>query len=211
MADIRKIIEEKKIIAVLTIDDANDAVNVANALKAGGVTAIELTLRTPAALESIRRIRGEVEGMTIAAGTVLKPEQIDDVVKAGADFAVSPGINPRVVKAAKDAGLFFGPGIMTPSEIEMALEFDCTLLKFFPAGTTGGLKHLNAMAAPYKHLGVKFIPLGGITCANVKEILADKLIAAVGGSWLAKPDVINSGNFAEIERLAREAMAAIKA
>ena len=100
---------------------------------------------------------------------------------------------------------------MTPSEIEMALEFGCTLLKFFPAGTTGGLKHLNAMAAPYKHLGVKFIPLGGITCANVKEILSDKLIAAVGGSWLAKPDVINSGNFAEIERLAREAMAAIKA
>ncbi|MBR4597228.1 MAG: bifunctional 4-hydroxy-2-oxoglutarate aldolase/2-dehydro-3-deoxy-phosphogluconate aldolase [Opitutales bacterium] len=211
MADIRKIIEEKKIIAVLTIDDAKDAVNVANALKAGGVTAIELTLRTPAALESIRRIRGEVEGMTIAAGTVLKPEQIDGVVKAGADFAVSPGINPRVVKAAQDAGLFFGPGIMTPSEIEMALEFGCTLLKFFPAGTTGGLKHLNAMAAPYKHLGVKFIPLGGITCANVKEILSDKLIAAVGGSWLAKPDVINSGNFAEIERLAREAMAAIKA
>ena len=209
MADIRKIIEEKKIIAVLTIDDAKDAVNVANALKAGGVTAIELTLRTPAALESIRRIRGEVEGMTIAAGTVLKPEQIDGVVKAGADFAVSPGINPRVVKAAQDAGLFFGPGIMTPSEIEMALEFGCTLLKFFPAGTAGGLKHLNAMAAPYKHLGVKFIPLGGITCANVKEILSDKLIAAVGGSWLAKPDVINSGNFAEIERLAREAMAAI--
>lgn len=210
MADIRKIIEEKKIIAVLTIDNAKDAVPVANALKAGGVTAIELTLRTPAALEAIRRIRGEVEGVTVAAGTVLKSEQVKQVVEAGADFAVSPGINPRVVKAAQDAGLFFGPGIMTPSEIEMALELDCTLLKFFPAGTTGGLKHLNAMAAPYKHLGVKFIPLGGITCANVKEILSDKLIAGVGGSWLAKPDVINSGNFAEIERLAREVTEVIK-
>lgn len=203
--EIKKTIEEKKIIAVLTIDDALDAVPLANALKAGGVTAIELTLRTPAALEAIKRIRGEVEGMLVAAGTVLKPEQVKDVIKAGADFAVSPGINPRVLQAAKDQGLFFGPGIMTPTEIEMALEFDCTLLKFFPAGTTGGLKHLNAMAAPYKHLGVKFIPLGGITQANVKEILADKLIAAVGGSWLAKSDLIKAKKFDEITRIAKEA------
>ena len=207
--NIREVIEQKKIIAVLTIDDANDAIPVAKALSAGGVSAIELTLRTPAALESIRRIRAEVPEMLVAAGTVLKPEQVDEVVKAGAHFAVSPGINPRVVKAAKDAGLFFGPGIMTPSEIEQALEFDCTLLKFFPAGTTGGLKHLNAMAAPYKHLGVKFIPLGGITCANVREILSDKLIAAVGCSWLAKPDVIKAKQFDNITALAREAMAAI--
>ncbi|MBO6102967.1 MAG: bifunctional 4-hydroxy-2-oxoglutarate aldolase/2-dehydro-3-deoxy-phosphogluconate aldolase, partial [Opitutales bacterium] len=186
-----------------------DAVPLANALRAGGVSAIELTLRTPAALEAIKRIRGEVEGMLIAAGTVLKPEQVREVVKAGADFAVSPGINPRVLQAARDEGLFFGPGIMTPSEIETALEFDCTLLKFFPAGTTGGLKHLNAMAAPYKHLGVKFIPLGGITCANVKEILSDKLIAAVGGSWLAKPDLIKAHKFDEITKIAAEAIAAI--
>lgn len=208
-SEIKKTIEERKIIAVLTIDDAADAVPLANALRAGGVSAIELTLRTPAALEAIKRIRGEVEGMLIAAGTVLKPEQVREVVKAGADFAVSPGINPRVLQAARDEGLFFGPGIMTPSEIETALEFDCTLLKFFPAGTTGGLKHLNAMAAPYKHLGVKFIPLGGITCANVKEILSDKLIAAVGGSWLAKPDLIKAHKFDEITKIAAEAIAAI--
>lgn len=207
--EIRQAIEEKKIIAVLTIDDAKDAIPLANALKAGGVTAIELTLRTPAALESIKRIKAEVEDLLVAAGTVLKPEQVKQVVEAGADFAVSPGINPRVLQAAKDEGLFFGPGIMTPTEIEMALEFDCTLLKFFPAGTTGGLKHLNAMAAPYKHLGVKFIPLGGITCANVKEILSDKLIAAVGGSWLAKPELIKAQKFDEIQRIAAEAIQAI--
>lgn len=207
--DIKKILEEKKIIAVLTIEDANDAIPVAKALSAGGISAIELTLRTPAALEGIKRIRAEVPEVTVAAGTVLKPQQVDDVIKAGAHFAVSPGINPRVVKAAKEAGLFFGPGIMTPSDIEQALEFDCTLLKFFPAGTAGGLKHLNAMAAPYKHLGVKFIPLGGITCANVREILSDKLIAAVGGSWLAKPELIKAKQFDKITELAKEAMQAI--
>lgn len=208
MKDMKEIIAQKKIIAVLTIDDAKDAVPLANALAAGGISAIELTLRTPAALEAIRRIKGEVPEVLVAAGTVLRPDQVGEVVKAGADFAVAPGMNPRVVKAAHDAGLFFGPGIMTPSEIEAALEFSCTLLKFFPAGTTGGLKHLNAMAAPYKHLGVKFIPLGGITQANVREILADPLIAAVGGSWLAKPELVRAGRFDEITRIAREAAGA---
>ncbi len=209
MKDMKEIIAQKKIIAVLTIDDAKDAVPLANALAAGGISAIELTLRTPAALEAIRRIKGEVPEVLVAAGTVLRPDQVGEVVKAGADFAVAPGMNPRVVKAAHDAGLFFGPGIMTPSEIEAALEFGCTLLKFFPAGTTGGLKHLNAMAAPYKHLGVKFIPLGGITQANVREILADPLIAAVGGSWLAKPELVKAGRFDEITRIAREAAGAV--
>lgn len=209
MKDMKEIIAQKKIIAVLTIDDAKDAVPLANALAAGGISAIELTLRTPAALEAIRRIKGEVPEVLVAAGTVLRPDQVGEVVKAGADFAVAPGMNPRVVKAAHDAGLFFGPGIMTPSEIEAALEFGCTLLKFFPAGTTGGLKHLNAMAAPYKHLGVKFIPLGGITQANVREILADPLIAAVGGSWLAKPELVRAGRFDEITRIAREAVGAV--
>ncbi len=209
MKDMKEIIAQKKIIAVLTIDDAKDAVPLANALAAGGISAIELTLRTPAALEAIRRIKGEVPEVLVAAGTVLRPDQVGEVVKAGADFAVAPGMNPRVVKAAHDAGLFFGPGIMTPSEIEAALEFGCTLLKFFPAGTTGGLKHLNAMAAPYKHLGVKFIPLGGITQANVREILADPLIAAVGGSWLAKPELVRAGRFDEITRIAREAAGAV--
>ncbi len=205
----QKLIEEKKIIAVLTIEDVKNAVPVAQALKAGGVTAIELTLRTPVALEAIKRIRSEVEGVTIGAGTVLCPKQVDEVIAAGAHFAVSPGINPRVVKAAKEAGIFFAPGIMTPSDIECALEFDCKLLKFFPAGTTGGMKHLKAMSAPYNHLGLKYIPLGGITCANVKETLSEKIIAAVGGSWLATPELIKAGEFAKIQALAAEAMATI--
>lgn len=207
--NMRDLIEKKKIIAVLTIEDANIAVPVAKALLEGGVSAIELTLRTDAALESIKRIRAELPDITIGAGTVLNPGQVDQVIKAGAHFAVSPGINPRVVKAAKEAGIFFAPGIMTPSDIEAALEFGCTLLKFFPAGTAGGMKHLKAMSAPYNHLGLKYIPLGGITAANVRETLSEKIIAAVGGSWLATPELIKARDYAKIKTLAAEAIAAI--
>lgn len=198
-------VKSKKLIAVITINDAKNAVPLAKALYNGGISAIELTLRTDAALESIKRIRAEVPEMVVAAGTVLTPKQIDEVVKAGAHWAVAPGTNPRVLQAAKDAGLFFAPGIMTPSDIEAALEFDCRLLKFFPAGTTGGMKHLKAMSAPYNHLGLSYIPLGGVNTTNLADFVSDPLIAAVGGSWLAKPDQIKNGEFDKIQAQAEEA------
>lgn len=198
-------VKSKKLIAVITINDAKNAVPLAKALYNGGISAIELTLRTDAALESIKRIRAEVPEMVVAAGTVLTPKQIDEVVKAGAHWAVAPGTNPRVLQAAKDAGLFFAPGIMTPSDIEAALEFGCRLLKFFPAGTTGGMKHLKAMSAPYNHLGLSYIPLGGVNTTNLADFVSDPLIAAVGGSWLAKPDQIKNGEFDKIQAQAEEA------
>lgn len=198
-------VKSKKLIAVITINDAKNAVPLAKALYNGGISAIELTLRTDAALESIRRIRAEVPEMVVAAGTVLTPKQIDEVVKAGAHWAVAPGTNPRVLQAAQDAGLFFAPGIMTPSDIEAALEFGCRLLKFFPAGTTGGMKHLKAMSAPYNHLGLSYIPLGGVNTTNLADFVSDPLIAAVGGSWLAKPDQIKNGEFDKIQAQAEEA------
>lgn len=198
-------VKSKKLIAVITINDAKNAVPLAKALYNGGISAIELTLRTDAALESIKRIRAEVPEMVVAAGTVLTPKQIDEVVKAGAHWAVAPGTNPRVLQSAKDAGLFFAPGIMTPSDIEAALEFDCRLLKFFPAGTTGGMKHLKAMSAPYNHLGLSYIPLGGVNTTNLADFVSDPLIAAVGGSWLAKPDQIKNGEFDKIQAQAEEA------
>lgn len=198
-------VKSKKLIAVITINDAKNAVPLAKALYNGGISAIELTLRTDAALESIKRIRAEVPEMVVAAGTVLTPKQIDEVVKAGAHWAVAPGTNPRVLQAAHDAGLFFAPGIMTPSDIEAALEFGCRLLKFFPAGTTGGMKHLKAMSAPYNHLGLSYIPLGGVNTTNLADFVSDPLIAAVGGSWLAKPDQIKNGEFDKIQAQAEEA------
>jgi 2-dehydro-3-deoxyphosphogluconate aldolase/(4S)-4-hydroxy-2-oxoglutarate aldolase len=133
------------VIAVLIVDQAQDAIPLAQALLAGGIDAMELTLRTPAALDALRRIKAEVPKMLVGAGTVLTPEQVSEVAAAGADFAVSPGMNPRVVLAARELGLPFAPGIATPSDIEQAIECGCKLLKFFPAEPLGGLSYLKAI------------------------------------------------------------------
>jgi 2-dehydro-3-deoxyphosphogluconate aldolase/(4S)-4-hydroxy-2-oxoglutarate aldolase len=198
-------IKKTGIVAVLIIDREEDAVPLAKALLAGGIDVMELTLRTEAALGALRRIRAAVPEMLAGVGTVLTPAQADDAKYAGAEFAVSPGMNPRVVKAADDAGLPFAPGILTPSDIEQALECGCRMLKFFPAESSGGLAYLKAMAAPYLHLGVSFIPLGGVNEKNMASYLADPLIDAVGGSWLAPRDAIREGRWDEITALAKAA------
>ncbi len=190
-------IEKRKLVAVLTISEVAAAVPVAKALMEGGVTAIELTLRTNEALDCVKAIRKELPDMLVGAGTILSPKQVWQAKDAGAHFGVAPGTNARVISAAQDAGLFFGPGIFTPSDIEAALEYNCTLLKYFPAASCG-MAHLKAMSAPYKHMGVKFIPLGGVNLGNLKEMLSDPLIAAVGGSWLATPELIKAKKFDEI-------------
>ncbi len=137
------------VIAVLVIDDADDAVPLARALITGGVDCIELTLRTPIAIDAMKRIRVEVPEMFVGAGTVLTPEQVNEVKAAGAAFGVAPGMNPRVVAEARRIGLPFAPGICTPTDIELALEQDCRLLKFFPSEPSGGLAYLRSIAAPY--------------------------------------------------------------
>ncbi|CAN5422722.1 bifunctional 4-hydroxy-2-oxoglutarate aldolase/2-dehydro-3-deoxy-phosphogluconate aldolase [soil metagenome] len=204
-------VSECGVIAVLVIDSASDAVPLARALLAGGVAAMELTLRTPAAVDAIRAIAAEVPEMLVGAGTVLTAAQVDEVQSAGAAFAVSPGVNPRVLAAARDAGLSFAPGIVTPSDIEAALEFGCRLLKFFPAESSGGLKHLKNIAAPYKHLGLRYIPLGGINAANMGGYLGDPGVAAIGGSWLAEPAVVARGDWAGIREAAAHAVGLAKA
>lgn len=198
------------VIAVLMIDDASDAVPVARALLAGGVNCMELTLRTPAAMEALKRIRAEVPSMTAGVGTILTPQQARDVKAAGAAFGVSPGINPRVVGEAVQLGLPFAPGICTPSDIEVALEHGCTLLKFFPCEPSGGLPFLRAIAAPYAHLGVKFIPLGGIDENNAVRYTRDPFVHAIGGSWLAPKDVIARKDWDTITTNARRASAIIQ-
>lgn len=198
------------IVAVLVIDREGDGPPLAKALLAGGVDAMELTLRTPAALGALRSIRAEVPEMLAGAGTVLTPAQVAEVKNAGAEFAVSPGVNPRVLQAAKDAGLPFAPGIATPTDVEQALEFDCKVLKFFPAEPSGGLGYLKAVAAPYQHLGVKFLPLGGLNEKNMAAYLADPLIAAIGGSWLAPREAIRDKRWNDITALAKSAVETIK-
>jgi 2-dehydro-3-deoxyphosphogluconate aldolase / (4S)-4-hydroxy-2-oxoglutarate aldolase len=200
-------IEAGKLIAVLVIDRAEDAVPLARALLAGGVDMMELTLRTDAALDALRSIVAEVPEMTAGIGTILTPDQVAQAKEAGAVFGVAPGTNPRVMAAALDAGLSFAPGIATPSDIEQALEFGCRLLKFFPSEPSGGLPFLKSMAAPYAHVGLRFIPLGGLSVKNMGAYLNDPLIAAIGGSWIAPRDLIKARDWAAIEENARAARA----
>ena len=195
------------VLAVLVIDRVEDAVPVAEALLAGGVDAMELTLRTEAALPSLAAISVKVPEMMVGIGTIIDPSQVKQVVDAGGSFGVAPGTNPEVIRAAEQAGLPFAPGIMTPSDIESALQFGCEILKFFPAGSSGGLKHLKNISAPYAHLGLKYIPLGGVSLDNMSDYLIGDMVAAVGGSWLAPRDLIASGDWTEITARAKAARA----
>lgn len=193
------------IVAVLILDAVDDGVPVAEALLAGGIDAMELTLRTPAAIGALKAIRAHVPDMLAGIGTILTPAQVSEVVDCGGAFGVSPGMNPRVVEAARSAGLPFAPGICTPSDIERALEYDCRLLKFFPAEPCGGLKYLDAIAAPYQHLGVQYIPLGGVNEANCAAWLSSRHVGSLGGSWLAPKELIAARDWAGITALARRA------
>jgi len=203
-------IQSAGVIAVLVIDDAKDAVPLAAALRDGGITALELTLRTEAGLEAIRRIKAAHPSLLVGAGTVLTPIQVDQVKAAGADFAVAPGTNHRVLAAASSAGIPFGPGVATPSDIEAALEHGANLLKFFPAESSGGLAYLKTASAPYAHLGLRYIPLGGLTAESMGTYLAEKSVAAIGGSWLAPRELINAGDWAAITERARRAMEVVR-
>lgn len=203
--EIQARLRESGVIAVVTIESADQAISLGEALLAGGIDVIELTLRSDAALDSIKRITSSLPDILVGAGTVIRPQQVLEVQDAGASFAVSPGTNPRVMQAAQDAALPFAPGVCTPSDIEVALESDCKILKFFPAEQSGGLPYLKSMAAPYRHLGVEFIPLGGLNETNAGEYLSSSLTIALGGSWIAPPGLIASERWDEIELRARKA------
>ena len=200
----------QKIVPVAVIEKIEDALPIARALLAGGLSTLELTLRTPAALDCIRLIRKEVPAMKVGAGTVLSPQQVDQVAEAGAYFAVAPGLNPLVVQHAQQRGLAFYPGVMTPSDVELALELGCKLQKLFPASVAGGLEMVKALAGPYGHTGLQLIPLGGITTKNIAEYLAHPLVAAVGGSWLVDKKLVAAKDWAGITKLAQEAVALAK-
>jgi 2-dehydro-3-deoxyphosphogluconate aldolase/(4S)-4-hydroxy-2-oxoglutarate aldolase len=198
------------IVAVLILDQVEDAVPVARALLAGGVYAMELTLRTPVAMDALRAVRAEVPNMIAGVGTILTVGQVKLAKESGAHFGVAPGMNSRVVAAARDAELSFAPGVITPSDIEAALEHECKVLKFFPAEPSGGLAYLNSIAAPYAHLDLQYVPLGGLNPSNMAAYLADPKIAALGGSWLAPRELIRAGSWKEITDLARHAINTIK-
>jgi 2-dehydro-3-deoxyphosphogluconate aldolase / (4S)-4-hydroxy-2-oxoglutarate aldolase len=198
------------VIAVLVIERIADAVPLANALLEGGIDLMEVTLRTPVAIDALRAIKRGVPEMMAGAGTILTVEQSQRVAAAGAAFGVAPGMNPRVVRAAESAGLAFMPGVVTPSDVEQALECGCRVLKFFPAESIGGLAYLKNMAAPYAHLDVRFIPLGGLTAANARSYLEDCQVLAVGGSWIAKRELIDRRDWKAIVKNAQEACTIVR-
>lgn len=208
MNEILKKIREVGIVPVVVLDDAKDALPLAQALCDGGLPCAEVTFRTDAAEESIRRIREQFPDMLVGAGTVLTTDQVDRAVAAGAAFVVSPGLNPRIVKYCVGNDILILPGCANPSDIEQALENGLEAVKFFPAEPAGGLKMIKAMAAAYTE--VKFMPTGGISPDNVKDYLAYDRILACGGSWMVKGDLIHAGDFDRIRELAREAVGIVK-
>ena len=207
MESLEQKLKRARIVAVLAADDPADSKELAKALCDGGIGAIEMTLRTQRAFECVSAIAECGLPLILGVGTILTPEQAREAKIRGADFGVSPGCNVRVIDAAKKEGLPFAPGIMTPSDIEQALEHGCTLMKFFPAETSGGMKHLESIAAPYKHLGVSFIPLGGLKLSNMKSYTDSPLVTAIGGSWIAPSSLIKARDWAQIRKNAAEAVA----
>ena len=208
MKDLIERIEATAVLPVIKIDNAKDAVPLAEALKKGGLPAAEVTFRTDAAEEAIKLIAENYPDFLIAAGTVLTPEQADKAMNAGASFIVSPGLNPKVVKHCKEKGYPVIPGVCTPSEVECALDLGLTYLKFFPAEAAGGVKMIKAMAAPYTK--VKFMPTGGVSVKNIADYLGCKAVFACGGSWMVPADKIANGEFEEITKLTKEAVELVK-
>ena len=195
-------LEISKVVPVVNIEDATDALPLGNALLKGGLPVIEITFRTAAAADAIASLSYELPDICVGAGTVLTIDQVNQSIDAGARFIVAPGFNPRVVDYCIDRNIPVFPGVNSPTQVEMGLERDLKILKFFPAEASGGLKMLKAMAAPYGD--VRFMPTGGVNIDNLKDYLAFDRIIACGGTWLATSALINDGRFDEITRLVEE-------
>ncbi len=193
------------VIPVVSLERVESAIPLAEALLNGGLPCAEITFRTTAAEPAIRAISKAFPEILVGAGTVLTEEQIERAIAAGAKFIVSPGFSPVVVNFCQERHIPIFPGVCTPTDIQIALEANVTMLKFFPADAFGGLKTLKALSAPFPN--VEFIPTGGVTAANLEEYLSFKKVLACGGSWMVKNELINDGNFAEITRLTAEAIA----
>ncbi|MGE3066835.1 MAG: bifunctional 4-hydroxy-2-oxoglutarate aldolase/2-dehydro-3-deoxy-phosphogluconate aldolase [Hyphomicrobiaceae bacterium] len=199
-------LKRARIVPVLTVDTPAQAVPLARALAAGGLATLEVTLRTPAALEALAAMAREVTGVTLGAGTVRDPGQGDAAIAAGAKFLVSPGMTPRLLEAAQGWRVPFLPGVATASEAMALADLGYRVLKFFPAEPSGGLAKLKALAQPLAD--IRFCPTGGISAGNVAAYLAAPNVVAVGGSWMAPANLVAAGDWAGITKLAQDAMAA---
>jgi len=196
------------IVPVIVIDSVDSAEPLARALSDGGLACAEVTFRTSAAEDSIRRIAEKFPGILLGAGTVLRVDQAEKAINAGARFIVSPGFNPRVVDYCQSRAVAVYPGVCTPTEIEAAMDRGLTDLKFFPAEPMGGLDYLKAISAPYSQ--VRFIPTGGINLENVRAYLAFNKVLCCAGTWMVKKEWVAAGEFDKIKKIAGEAVAIVK-
>jgi 2-dehydro-3-deoxyphosphogluconate aldolase/(4S)-4-hydroxy-2-oxoglutarate aldolase len=194
------------VVPVIAIEKASDAVPLADALLEGGLPVAEITFRTEAAADVLAAIRDARPELVIGAGTILDRNSLRRAIDSGARFALAPGYDPDIVDAAKEADLPFCPGIMTPTDLTLATARGVRLAKFFPAGVAGGPKALSGIAAPFAHLGVRFIPTGGVTQATIGDWLAVRQVVAVGGTWIARTEDIREGRFKAIAQNAAEAV-----
>lgn len=198
------------VVPVIAIESVDSALGLADALIEGGLPVAEITFRTDAATDVISKLAKDRPELILGAGTVLTPENMQKAKDCGATFAVAPGLNPEVVKKAIDLDMPFVPGVNNPTDIETALSLGCKTLKFFPAEASGGIKYLNAISAPYKHTGVKFIPTGGVNTGNLATYLESQITLACGGTWIAKTDDIAKGNWDKIKSNCLEAVKLVK-
>lgn len=206
--DVLDRIHAARLLPVVVVDAASEAVPLAKALVAGGLPVAEVTFRTDAAAEAIRRIVAEVPEALVGAGTVLTVDQVRAAKAAGATFLVTPGFNPAVVAAAVDEGLPILPGVNNPTGVEQAMAAGLSAVKFFPAEPTGGVPFLKALIGPYG--AMRFVPTGGIGPKNLAEYLALPAVLACGGSWMVEPSLIRSGRFEDVQRLTAEAVTLAK-
>ena len=205
---LQTILQQAPIIPVIIIHDPQKALPLAEALAAGGITTLEITLRTPAAVNVIERLHKEIPTCLIGAGTITKASQFSSIKKAGAQFAVSPGIHPMLIEAAKKAEIPYLPAVATASDILIAIQHGLSYLKFFPADLNGGIKALKQFASIFPDL--KFCPTGGINADNLSEYLALPNVISIGGSWLAPQTLIEKNDWKSITQLAKDALAIVK-
>lgn len=194
-----------RVLPVITVRDIDSTVRLAQALARGGMKAVEITLRTPAALDSIGAVKAAVPAMLIAAGTVTNPGLLHKAAAAGADFCVSPGLTPALLHAASENGIRLLPGVASASEVMLGMDHGLKLFKLFPAVAVGGINLLKSLAGPFPD--VQFCPTGGLNAANFRDFLALPNVICCGGSWMVGADLVDNGKWEEIEVLARAAMA----
>lgn len=195
-----------RVLPVLTVADDAQAVHIATALKAGGMRAVEITLRTPAALTALRQVKVALPGLLVGAGTVTTAQDVERAVAAGADFCVSPGISVELIDACAARGMPFLPGVATASEAMLGARHGFKVLKLFPAAAAGGIALLKSLHGPFPEL--RFCPTGGLGPDNFRDYLALPNVVCCGGSWMVAPELVQHGRWPEIERLAREALRA---